>query len=129
MATLTYPQPPNGRRLFLFAALLLLGTIAGKIALGSHSTGRHGSDAVRIRECLERNGPVQTWQQDDDPSIHIFCVEMEPRPCGKIGILIAQVWPSIVQGCDYRERTSFVPRDGSPEKVRDYLSRFARLID
>lgn len=103
-------------------------TAIGRLLLAGHAVERHGAQAEQIRECLERNGPVQTWQRNDDPTVHIFCVELEEGPCSRWGILIAQVWPSIVSGCDFRERSAYVPRDGSPGRVADYLERFASRV-
>ncbi len=110
----------------LLAAILV--TAAGKLLLTAHATDRHGAEARQVRECLERNGPVQTWQQNDDPSVRIFCVELEPEPCSRWGILIAQLWPSVVAGCSMRERTAYIPRDGTPGRVTQYLERFATRI-
>lgn len=112
--------------IIILAAVVV--TAIGRLLLTGHAVERHGAEAQQIRDCLERNGPVQTWQQNDDPSIHIFCVELQKEPCSRWGILIAQVFPSLVAGCDFRERTSFTPRDGSPQRVTSYLERFATRI-
>lgn len=110
----------------ILAAIVV--TAIGRLLLTGHAVERHGAEAQQIRECLERNGPVQTWQQNDDPSVRVFCVELEPEPCSRWGILIAQVFPSLISGCDFRERTAFVPRDGSPQRITSYLERFATRI-
>ena len=39
--------------------------------------------------------------------------------CTTSGALFAQFWPSLVEGCDYRELTSFIPRDGTYHRVYD----------
>lgn len=112
----------------MIVLMAVVVTAVGKMLLTAHATDRHGAEAERIRQCLESNGPIQTWQQNDDPSIRIFCVELEPEPCSRWGILIAQLWPSVVSGCSLRERTAFTPRDGSPGQVTRYLERFATRI-
>ena len=124
----TTPLAPFPFGKFIAIVLLaVLGTVLGAVLLSTHAVKRHGTEAQTIRDCLERNGAIQVWQSDAEPSVKIFCVDLEP-PCGKIGIMIAQLWPSLLSRCDYRERTSFVPRDGTLEEVEEYLSRFATRI-
>jgi len=51
----------SGFRLFL---LLLLAVMAGVLLYSlaiSHGQARHGMDAPVVRQCLDRNGPLQIW--------------------------------------------------------------------
>lgn len=114
-----------GRFLVLLA---VIGTIIGAILLGTHATAKH-REAQAIRDCLAREGPAQTWASDASPDIHAFCVEFRKPPCSKWGILIAQVWPSVLDRCDYRERTAFSPGDGSKADMESYLSKSFTRID
>lgn len=129
MTAIAYPQRPHPfQRLLKVAILALLGTITGLILLGSHATNRHGNEAVRIRQCLEQQGPIQEWQDNERDDIRILVCELEPEPCPRWGVMIAQIWPSLITGCDMRERSSYVPRDGSPERVTEYLEEFAEVM-
>jgi hypothetical protein len=107
--------------------MALLSSPAGRVKTTPHAE-KH-SEAAEIRECLSRKGPVQVREQDDDPSVHVFCVELDPPGCGIFGIVIAQFWPSLVEGCRYRERTSFRPGDGTWDKVQRYLDGFSTPVD
>lgn len=117
----------------VFLALAVLAVVittpVGRILLGRHAVERHGAEAQQVRRCLEQQGAKQTWQQDDDPSVHCFVVETDKPPCSKLAIMIAQVWPSVVDECDYRELTSFRPANGDPDNVIDYLLRQFTKID
>lgn len=121
------PAPPHtspqaGR----FILLAMLGVLGG-IILGQHAVTRHGSEATRIRECLDQNGPDQIWQSTRDPDVRAFCVQIDEdaQGCGVFGILIAQLFPG--HGCRYRERTSFVPKNrgqyGTEARMTRYLER------
>jgi hypothetical protein len=71
---------------------------------------------------------AQTWINDAYPDVHAFCVEYQKPPCSRWGILIAQVWPSILDRCDYRERTAFSAGSGSKADMESYLGRtFSRI--
>ena len=116
--------------LALFAAAAMwavLQTPVGRVLTTPHAEKHAEADA--IRDCLERHGPAETWRDVDDDSIYIFCVELEGEPCSKLAIMIAQVWPSIVDGCSWRERTSFTPRNGEPSRVHRWLGRIAERIE
>lgn len=138
MAAYTDTRPDGNTKLilliflaaFAFGALLAtLRTPVGRIVTDTHAADRHGNEALAIRRCLEQRGPDMVWGKKDDPSVKIFCVNLDQgKGCGRWGALFAQFWPSLVEGCDYRELTSFVPKDGTYRRVVDYLSQFARRL-
>lgn len=118
-------QPIDLRPFFTLALLAVIGALIGAVLLSTHAVKRHGTEAEVIRQCMSDSGPIQQWQNKDEPNVHCFVVE---TPCGKWGVMIAQRWPSLMQRCDYRERTSFIPRDGEPNNVMEYLSKtFERI--
>jgi hypothetical protein len=126
-----YPQPHLPRALIILAALALtlavvamavLETPVGRIVTVPHAE-KH-AEAAQIRECLVKYGPSSTWSTDD-PSISIFCVELRDNYCG---IMVAQRWRSLVDGADYRERTSFCPRGGRVDRVMKYLEKVAKRV-
>lgn len=114
-----------GRFLILMA---VIGTIVGAILLGAHAVAKH-REAQAIRDCLAREGPAQTWVNDQYPDILAFCVEFQKSPCSRWGILIAQIWPSVLDRCDYRERTAFSPRNGSKAEMESYLGKSFSPVD
>lgn len=105
--------------------LAVLVGIIGRVLLTSHATERHGADAVSIRNCIQQTGASERWQRLDDDDIEYWLCQI---PDGRWCVMIAQVWPSIVQGSDYRERSSFCPGDGTYKRVTDYLRSFAHRI-
>lgn len=47
---------------FLFViAVIVVGLLMLAMTLSPHAIERHGSDAVRVRECLDDQGAVQVW--------------------------------------------------------------------
>lgn len=105
--------------------LALLVGIIGRVLLSSHATDRHGTDAVAVRQCIQQSGPMERWQRLEDPNIEYWmCKIADGRWC----VMIAQVFPSIVMGSDYRERSSFCPAGGKYAKVLRYLEQFSKRI-
>lgn len=110
-----------------FIVLLAVLGVLGGLLLSSHAVERHGSDAELIRQCFRDGRMVQQWQSKNDPSVQCFVIDTG-RECSRWSILIAQMWPSNAQGCKYRERTAFTPRNGNPSAVEKYLERdFTRI--
>ena len=102
--------------------LAVMSTPQGSVLTRKHAVERHGSEAVAIRDCLQKSGPAEEWVKRDDPNVEYWMCQI---PSGKWCIMVAQVWNSVVDGAEWRESTSFCPRDGSYQKVVRYLSRFA----
>lgn len=113
-----------------FTLNAVINTPLGRINTGEHAVERHGEAEVEsIRTCLTKNGADMVWVKRDDPNIKIFCVNMDKSTaCGKWGAVFAQFWPSVVEQCDYRELTAFVPRDGTYHRVVRYLTNFAKRV-
>ena len=128
----TAPTPTFNVRRPLIAVLMLLGVLGG-IRLAQHATERHGSEAARIRDCLERNSADQVWQSTHRPDVYAFCVELENgdgNRCGVFGILIAKIRKG--GRCAWTEKTSFIPKSrgecGTPARVQRYLEKsFSRV--
>lgn len=108
--------------------LALVDTPAGKVQTTTHAVKRHGSEAEAIRDCLSRKGAHQVWRDNERDDIQFWCVELDPPGCGVFGIMVAQIFPSVVEGCDFRERSSYIPAGGRLENVTRYLEAFARRI-
>lgn len=128
-ATCSNPRPSLLPRLLLVALVVtvlaaVIETPVGRIKTRAHSE-KH-AEAGQIRECLAQNGAQQQWQDNEHPSVHYFCVELEP--CPRWAVLIAQIWPSVVDDCDWRERSAFVVRGGEPSRVEQWLARIAERI-
>lgn len=126
---------PYGKVILLLFLMLLvlfatLNTPLGRVATDSHAVERHGaSEVTQIRVCLTKKGADMVWVKRDDPGVYVFCVNLRPDlACGRWGVLFAQFFPSIEHQCDYRELTSFVPKDGTYHRVLDYLKGFARRL-
>jgi len=128
ITTAPAPHLIDNRAFHRTLVLALLGVLGG-ILLSRHAVTRHGGEARAIRECLDRDGPLMQYQDRDRDDIRFLVCELEPEPCPKWAVMIAQVWPSLVDDCAFRERSSFVPRDGSPDRVTEYLEKYAEVIE
>ena len=57
------------------AALLLCTDITNVVVNGrSHAVERHGAIAVKTRDCLDSNGPVQVWKNYDTGRFFRVCM-------------------------------------------------------
>lgn len=111
--------------LLLGMAAAVISTNNGRVKTTSHAVERHGAEAERIRCQLQDEDPLEVWEDLEDPCVRFWLTQLG---CGKFAIMIVQTFPSLVEGCDLRELTSFTPRDGTYQRVTNYLSEFARRI-
>ena len=88
-----------------------------------HAVTKHGPEAQVIRECLERNGPAQVWQDTYDPNKFFQCVLL---PDGRWGLQVVR-WRESVK--HWVERTAFIKGDGSLVDLTRYLMQFARTVN
>jgi hypothetical protein len=112
------------RRLTVFLVLLLLGSgvlLAVRAPLSmppvrsnSHAVERHGSDAIEIRRCLDRNGPADVWKKFKVDRYILLCRLDD----GRWGIQIIEK-----VGAKYEEITSFVRGNGTLRETTDYLMK------
>jgi len=98
MATLTldYPRPTTHRPRLLPLLLILL---AATIAISAHAITKHGEEAQRVHDCIQRGGSIQTWYNPYSDRYLELC-ELEP---GLYGIQI-----SVKHGFEWRQVTSFI---------------------
>lgn len=71
--------------LLLLAAIspALLETATSALNLSAHAVAKHGDEALLVRQCLEKNGPMQIWRQDNGRLAQVCLL-----PDGKFGISI-----------------------------------------
>lgn len=121
------------RWLWLLLALIVIpgplfaviDTPNGRVMTTSHAVERHGDEAEQIRCQIRRGNILEIFENEKDPCIQYWLTQLE---CGRFAIMISQLWPSLVDGCDWRERSSYVVRDGSYDNAIDYLLKFAHRI-
>ena len=97
---------------FVIGVIAVLLAALG-IVYGVHAVVRHGQEAYQIRDCLENNGPVQTWRSLDKETFYIIC-QLDK---GLFGLLAATK--------DGFEKTAFVRNLGTWKDTIEYLSRIA----
>lgn len=98
----------NGGLLFLLALIAL----AMGVTIGLHATKHVEADP--IRKCLDQNGPQMVWWDKNADVYYLLC-QLQDKSWG-----VQAVTP------DGREKTAFVPKDGTWARVRAYLEGFAR---
>jgi hypothetical protein len=86
----------------------------------SHGTTRHGNDAATVRQCLNDNGHLQLWANDDMDHRARVC-EVSPGVFGlQIVKLIAGKWEEI---------TAYIPRQAvGLEGIGKYLAEIGYKI-
>ncbi|MBN1535166.1 MAG: hypothetical protein JW908_00435 [Anaerolineales bacterium] len=124
MSVITYPlsdtkrSSPFGFLIVLFLIVAFLIAFA-TINSSDHATDRHGSDAKRIRRCLDQNGPVQIFRADD---VFYRVCQLDD---GRFGI---QAVRKISKTYDvYREITAFVKAHGTWEELIAYMNRLKAI--
>jgi hypothetical protein len=96
--------------ILIFQALPLIGEIAGEVNLAfSHGEVKHGTAAIRIRNCLNDKGPYQEWKNPTTGRIARIC-QLDEKTWGV----------QIVERADdgWREVTAF---------LKEKCSRFDQL--
>jgi hypothetical protein len=116
-ATTYSGQRSSSRGVFDFImliALAIIGVAAINILLGNHAMESYPDTAPQTREYIQRNGVWKSYMEADKKTFHWLCVD----PVSKT------IYDMIVEKIDqftYREKTSFVRRDGTWTKVDNWL--------
>ncbi len=118
------------RTFFIFIAAVLVGVFLlgvlsngwGRgndvpVANGQHALAKHEAEAKAIHKCLNGRGPHDVWKVDspDYPNHYIQCTRL---PDGRWGIRVIQWTKDKI----FREKTSFVIKDGTREQLVEYLT-------
>ena len=114
--------------LVLPAVMLLLGLFAAltpgwgvgnhvPVSETDHAKIKHGDDAAAIRRCMDKKGPHDVWRVSSPQFPNHFI-----RTCrlddGRWGIQFIQWTKDRI----WREKTSFVVKDGTREQLTEYLT-------
>jgi hypothetical protein len=87
--------------------LLVVVLAAAACLYCEHAVKAHGADAVKVRECLENNDPLQQWVSMRDGRVFLVCALED----GRFGIQIRDE-------TEQREITSFIYRASKGMRVR-----------
>ena len=66
--------------------IMLITIVLAAVIYGTHAVARHGTEADQVRECMDRNGPIQRWAYPDNNRIVSVC----QMPDGKFGIQVTE---------------------------------------
>ena len=108
--------------LALAAILLAVALDQVKVRNGEHAPAKHGADAGAIHRCLDANGPAETWQFTSwrRPNHYIQTCQLDD---GRWGLRIIQ---KVKNG--WRERSSFIVKDGTYQQLFEYITARARPV-
>ena len=122
------PIPTQGILIFILAVLVgvfLLGVLSSgwgrgndvPVANGQHALIKHEADAQAIHKCLNGQGPHDVWQVNSFqyPNHFIQTCRLDD---GRWGIRVIQWTKDKI----FREKTSFVIKDGTREQLVEYLT-------
>lgn len=100
--------------------ILLAVAAAPKVLNGEHAIKKHAADAEAIHRCLDNGGEMERWQfwSHRRTDQYIQCGQL---PDGRWGIRLIEKMGNI-----FRERTSFVVKNGTYNEMVEYIS--ARAI-
>ena len=107
------------------AALVLLSiglANRARVVNGKHSLAKHGAEAEAIHRCLDDNGPDElwaftSWRRRDH---YIQTCQLDD---GRWGLRIIQ---RVKNG--WNERTSFIVKDGSRERLVEYVTARCKIM-
>jgi hypothetical protein len=118
--------------LILPAAFMLLGLWAAltpgwgmghqvPVRAEDHAKAKHGLEAAKIRKCMDHPGPHDVWKMTSShyPNHFIRTCRLED---GRWGLQIIQWTKDRI----WREKTSFVVKDGTREQLTEYLTARAQ---
>jgi hypothetical protein len=91
------------------------------VANGKHALAKHTADAKAIHKCLDGRGPSEVWKVTslDYPNHFIQTCQLND---GRWGIRVIQWTKDRI----FKEKTSFVIKDGTKEQLVEYLTARAR---
>jgi hypothetical protein len=102
---------------FILIILATGGLIAAiNVLLGDHAMKQHPDTAPLTRECIEKNGIWKAYQEPKSNTFHWLCKDPQT---GTIFDMIVEKIDEIT----YREKTSFMKRDGKWDQVFNWLTR------
>jgi hypothetical protein len=113
-AQLTYRKPIN---YWVYVLLIVAGLLLATVITCPHAVHKHGSEALTIRDCLDKNGIYQVWKSTQFDNQYFLICELS---AGQYGLQIVRE-----EGGLLNEVTAFVKGDGSWGKLVNYLSRIA----
>jgi hypothetical protein len=103
--------------IILLLALLAVAGAAVAVRASPHALAKHGADAAAIWDCLDSNGPSEIWQSASwrTPNKYFQVCQVND---GRWGFRIIE-W--LERRGVWKERTSFIPGDGSYQTLMDHL--------
>jgi hypothetical protein len=98
--------------------LLILLFISLAVVETEHAVIKHGTEAQRIRNCINKNGPYMTFRGtgQEKNQWYIIC-QLNENTFG-LQALVCEAGKLL-------EKTAFVPKDGTWANVLSYVTRFA----
>jgi hypothetical protein len=87
--------------------------------LGLHADMTHFDDASQGRNCYNKYGSFETWQERTTGEVHNLCrYPNEPK--------IYDVIVKLIKKTTWEEDTTYVPGNGSYQAVKDFLHNVTR---
>jgi hypothetical protein len=100
--------------LLVLMIIVLLATI--NVLLGDHAMKQHPDTAPLTRECLKKNGVWKAYQEPKSSTFHWLCKDPQT---GTIFDMIVEK----VDELTYREKSAFMPKDGSWNQIFNWLTK------
>lgn len=113
------PQRSHSGGVFVFIILIALagiGVATINIFLGKHAMEQHADTAPLTRACIQKNGVWKAFQEGkpNENTFHWLCQDLVTKT----------IYDMIVEKIDeltYREKTSFMRKDGKWTQVDNWL--------
>ena len=107
----------SGGVFILIILVVAVGLLAAiNVSLTDHAMKQHPDTAPLTRECIEKNGVWKAYQEPKSNTFHWLCKDPQT---GTIFDMIVEKIDEIT----YREKTSFMKRDGKWNQVFNWLTR------
>ena len=117
-AATTYPaRRSRSGGVFILISLAAISLVAAiNVFLGNHAMEQHPDTAPLTRDCIRQNGVWKVYQEPRNNTFHWLCKDSET----------GTIFDMIVEKIDeftYREKASFMKRDGKWDQVFKWLTR------
>ena len=106
----------SGGVFIILFLLMIIGYAAIQVMLGTHAMEKHSDTATLTRDCIQQNGVWKAYQEPKSTTFHWLC--KDPSTGTIFDMIVEKVSETL-----YREKTSFLRKDGKWDQVFNWLTK------
>ena len=106
----------SGGVFIILLLLIIAGYAAIQVMLGTHAIEKHSDTATLTRDCIRQNGVWKAYQEPKSSTFHWLC--KDPSTGTIFDMIVEKLSETL-----YREKTSFLRKDGKWDQVFNWLTK------